>query len=94
MEGMKKTNYQIGLKELARRAGVSYADAAAVFLRLAEELIDGNEVQIRQFGTFHVGQMPRKSAPSLVNPGEMTFTPPFKRLYFRSAAAIREGLNE
>lgn len=91
----KKRQESASLQEVARRAGVSYEDAVALFKALEEELALGRLVRVRNFGIFYTIVWPRvvlTQAPDGSTEGYPKARPAHRRLKFRPSAGLAAAL--
>ena len=92
----KQTKHQLSLA-VGNRLGMTHQDGKritnAVFDSLREILSEGNTVELRNFGTFHIrelGERPGRNPRT----GETFRVPPKTKVLFRSGKALGEGVNQ
>ena len=86
------------MQALIERTGCPRTLAAemvdSLFQALREQLIDGNRIEVRGFGTLTVKTTKAKPAARNPRTGEIIRVPPRRKTHFKPGRLLRQALHE
>jgi len=98
-KGRKKAREAVGLHELARRSGLTYADLTNLVEVMSAALDAGERVQLTSFGSFRGHKLAprtfdRRSIANIVGTPDVIVKPERLTVLFSPSPVLRERLND
>ena len=85
----KGTNLAVSTKNNAAQEAVD-----ALFTAMREELIKGNQIEVRGFGVLEVKEAKAKPAARNPRTGEVVYVPPRRKTHFKPGKELKEALHK